>query len=187
MEAKLIDKELLGKQEKNTSLDESIRFLIPKATEMILDIRNKRDVAHVGKEIDVREMDAILLVRLSNWILSEIIRQESTLDNLEIQELINQLSQKSVPFIEVIDGDVIILHTELSAKEKTLLALFHQSPLTDSELINVVEYKNPSRFKKIILQELNSEKLIHRKGDKLFRTSKGIKFAEEKILPSISN
>ena len=55
----------------NTGLDESIRLLIPRLVRVVLDFRNKRDIAHVSVEISPNEADSILVLSSSTWIFVE--------------------------------------------------------------------------------------------------------------------
>jgi hypothetical protein len=57
----------------NTGLDDSVRFHIPNSAQLIMDVRNKRDVAHLSSVVNVNEMDSHLVLRLGSWITAEIV------------------------------------------------------------------------------------------------------------------
>ncbi len=52
---------ILGSIRKNTAFPEGLRFHVASCIEILMDIRNKRDVAHLGATVDVNEMDARLV------------------------------------------------------------------------------------------------------------------------------
>ena len=47
--------------EKNTSLHESLRFFIPRIARILLDVRNRRDVGHVGGDVNPNFPDSLLI------------------------------------------------------------------------------------------------------------------------------
>jgi hypothetical protein len=99
----------------DSSLPEGIRFHVLKLADLIFDFRNKRDVAHIGIDIDVDEMDSRLIMRMATWIISEIIREVSNLTPSESQKLIDQLTAEMYPLVEEIDGDLVVLANNLNA------------------------------------------------------------------------
>jgi len=175
---------ILGETKKNTLLTDGIRIHIPNCLNVLMDIRNKRYVGHLGNDIDVREMDAVLVYRLSAWILSEIIREERALESKYIQKIIDRLSKRKIPFIEEIDGHLLVLVNSLTAKNQVFVALYKENPINLDRLRNAVQYKNSTRFRKI-LEECQKERLIYIKEDLVHITSKGIQKAEQ-ILSSIN-
>lgn len=90
--------------EQNVQLDDSVRFHIPRAAQLIMDIRNKRDVAHLSAVVDVNEMDAHLVLRVGAWLVAELLRLESTLDPMEVQSLLDSLTVTHAPLVEIFDG-----------------------------------------------------------------------------------
>lgn len=79
---------ILNRARNNPSLPDGLRFHVAKCSEILMDIRNRRDVAHLGTVINVDEMDAHLVMRLAAWILAEIVREESNLSAQDAQALI---------------------------------------------------------------------------------------------------
>jgi len=80
--------EILNRVRNNSSLPDGLRFHVAKCGQILMDIRNRRDVAHLGTVINVDEMDAHLVMRLAAWILAEIVREESNLSAQDAQALI---------------------------------------------------------------------------------------------------
>lgn len=66
---------IINRVSNNTKLPQGIRFFIPQFTKILLDIRNKRDVAHVGGEVNPNYSDSLLVSNCADWILVELIRK----------------------------------------------------------------------------------------------------------------
>ena len=57
-----------------TTLPHSMRILVPRVLPGIYDVRNNRNVGHVGGDVDPNHMDATLCLQHLRWILGELIR-----------------------------------------------------------------------------------------------------------------
>ena len=166
----------------NTALDESLRFHIPNSAQLVMDVRNKRDVAHLSAIADVNEMDSHLVVRLGSWLVAEIVRLEAGLPSEEIQRIVDSLSSRHVPLVEVFDGETVVVAPSLSAREKTVLALYncYPSPCDATKLRGSVKYGNVTRFGEI-LQVLDHQGLVHLKGSNVYLTRLGATATESLI------
>jgi hypothetical protein len=163
----------------DTSQDDSVRMHIPHAAELVMDIRNKRDVAHLATVVDVNEMDSQVVLRLASWIVAEIVRLEAGLGHKEIQALIDSLTVKSIPLVEVFDGDAIVVAPHLSATERALVGLYHSypDPCAVSSLRASVKYANATRFR-ILLEALEKKGFVHIKADQAYLTRLGVDAVE---------
>jgi predicted transcriptional regulator len=167
----------------DTSLPDSLRFQIRKILDTLFDFRNKRDVAHLGLDIDVNEMDARYIMSASSWILAEIIRLETSLPTRDCQNLIDKVTIKSIPLVEEIEGQLVILNNKLDVKEETLLVLYHLHPENckiDNLFMNV-NYQNKSRYVDDLLKKYKEERLILIKDGAVNLTRLGISFVEQNI------
>src|SRR5262249_53121213 len=54
--------------------DRSIRVLIPRTLLTLYEVRNNRNVGHVGGDVDPNMMDATLVFAAASWVLAELIR-----------------------------------------------------------------------------------------------------------------
>jgi hypothetical protein len=165
------------------SLPEGLRFHVLKCSELLLDIRNKRNVAHLGNLLNVDEMDSKLVMRLVKWILAEIIREEYAVNPKEIQGIIDSLSVKEIPLIEEIDGDLVIVGTELKTDQRALIVLYHSypKPIPINTLRFVTKYKNSTRFRDEIIEEKIKEGLVHLKHENVYLTAKGCAWVEKYV------
>lgn len=167
----------------DTSIPDGLRFQLLKCLDILFDVRNKRDVAHLGDILDVNEMDSRLVMRLAFWSLAEIIREESNLPKDKIQELIDSLSAKTFPIVEEINGDIVILSSNLKTDKKVLVALYHKysEPINQDELYEIVGYSSKGMFKSYVLDNLSNDSFIHISSDNVYLTEKGIAWIEQNI------
>lgn len=163
----------------NTALSDSVRFHLPSSAQLIMDVRNKRDVAHLSAVLDVNEMDSHLVVRLGSWMVAEIVRLEAGLAPDEVQRIVDSLSTKYVPLVEVFDGETVVVAPSLSAAQKVLVALYYSYPTSCdvAALRASVKYGNVTRFRGI-LQMLDREGRVHLKVNEVYLTRLGIVDAE---------
>lgn len=131
--------------ENETSLSDSLRFLIPRAAYgMIYDLRSKRNAVHV-KEIDPTSIDVSLAVAGASWIIAEFLRLYHVSDDKAVAQAMLALTRTSIPLIEAIDGEVFV-GRPVAAKYELLLLLAHARPagLTRTELGTAVKCSQPS-------------------------------------------
>ncbi len=165
----------------DTSLPESIRFHILKLADLILDFRNKRNVAHPG-DIDVNEMDSNFVIQAANWIIAELIRIETQMTPSDAQSEIKKIIERKVPVIEEIDGRLKCLNPKLSAKEKALVFCYQKYPqkIALDNLVDWMDYSNKGMLRKELL-------VLHKDGRLDFRndfaqlTKRGLLWVEKNI------
>ncbi len=175
---------IVKRVENDTSLPDGHRFHVRRAADLLLDVRNKRAVAHLGSDVDVNRMDAELVLRLCSWILAEMVREFGQADPDAAQTLIDKITAEQLPWIEEVDGDLLVLAMELSAADRTLLALHHAQPnsMPIGDLREMVGYKNSSEFKTKVLAGLAKNRRIHLKNGAASITSNGIGEIETTIV-----
>lgn len=167
----------------DASLAEGIRFHVRRCADLLLDVRNKRDVAHPGVTIDVREMDSKLVMRLASWSLAEIIREESGLPVSDVQQLVDRLSATQFPLVEEIGGELVVVAKNLTTREQALVALYHAfpDPVPLQHLQRAVKYKRAPRFKQM-MQEEDSKGVVHFQDDLVYLTrARGVPWVEKNI------
>ena len=141
----------------------SLRILIPRLLPSLYEVRNNRGVGHTGGDVDPNHMDALFVYQSASWVLAELVRIYHQTSLEEAQDSVDRLVEKHVPIVWLLpDGRKRILDPSLSMHEKMLVALYHSPSLSmqDSELIEVVEYSNPSVFRSSILRNAHRQALI---------------------------
>lgn len=167
--------------EQNTTLPDSLRFQIPRLAELILDFRNKRNVAHLGK-INVNEMDSTFVLHAANWIIAELIRSETQMSPDDAQEEIKKIIERKVPIVEEIGGRLKCLDTNLDVKRKVLVFCYQKFPsgISLDDLFNWTEYSNRGVLRKQ-LADLNKDGRIDFRNDVARLTKKGLIWVEKNI------
>jgi len=164
------------------AMPDSYRSHLTTCTELLMDVRNRRDVAHLGAAIGVNEMDTYLVMRVAAWSIAEIVRVEAALPPAGAQSLIDSLAEKVIPLVEEIGGDLIVLASDLPASARALVALYAKSPtpIDVKSLQRAVGYQNSTRFRRLIEVEA-AERRVHLKGDQVLLTQKGMRWVEENV------
>lgn len=182
MDGRLDRSKITSTVKQDTSLPEGIRFHVRRCADLLMDVRNKRDVAHLGEQIDFYEMDTHLVMRLAAWSLSEILREEAGLASSQIQALIDRMSATHFPLVEELDGELVVVATHLPAGEQALVGLLHSYPdaLSMDELFAAIQYQNKSRFKSLV-EEHAKHGRVHINGGNARLTEKGVAWTEENV------
>jgi hypothetical protein len=170
-------------QTPSSSADDTFRVHIPRSLRLIYDLRNKRDVAHLGTGVNPNFSDASLVLACASWVVSEIVRVCHRCDVNTAQSIVNSLVQRRTPLIWT-EGDIVrVLNPSLSYKDKVLLILYHLQPewVDDGRLFEWVEYSNASAFRKKVLSALHGEAMIHFKDGKAKILPPGSAYVEQEL------
>jgi hypothetical protein len=165
--------------------DTTFRIHIPRTLRLIYDLRNKRDVAHLGSSISPNFTDASLVLMSVSWVVSEIVRVSHKCSIQEAQRIVNSLVQRRSPLIWEEEDFVRVLDPSLPFRDQVLLILHHFQPqwIDEQKLFDSVEYSNISVFRKNILNSLHKEALIQYKSRKAKILPTGNKYVEEVLHP----
>lgn len=169
-------------QTQKSEYPESIRILIPRVAKAMYDFRSKRGGAH-KIEIDHQYIDAHLNVQTSRWIVAEFLRVygdgDVELDTLEAQ--VQQLATRSIPLVEEFpNGDVMVLQETDSAKEESLMVLYHYYPdrVSLDRLDEILSSKDRNNINMNLKNAQNRDKYVHSGDDGYILTEKGRKYIE---------
>jgi hypothetical protein len=166
--------------------DRSIRVLIPRTLLTLYEVRNNRNVGHVGGDVDPNMMDATVVFALASWVLAELIRIYHAVSTDEAQEAVDALSERKLPLVWSPGGDLKrVLDTSLSASDQTLVIL-HQSVgwANEQDLFNSVEYSNASVYRGKVIGKLHKERMIEydKAGRRARISPKGSAYVEKEIV-----
>ena len=87
------------KLEEDSSLPRSFQILIPRLLPAIYEVRNNRNVGHIGGDVDPSHMDATFVLNSCNWIMAELVRVLHGLTVSSAQSLTDNLAENRIPFI----------------------------------------------------------------------------------------
>lgn len=91
---------IINRLPNNTKLPNTIKFFIPRLIRVILDVRNKRDVAHVGGEVNPNYSDSLFIVHSVDWILTEIVRHYHSCSIDQAAAIVSTINENQVPIID---------------------------------------------------------------------------------------
>lgn len=162
----------------------SVRILIPRMLVPLYEIRNNRNVGHVGGDVDPSHMDALCVVSMAKWILAELVRLFHAVDTGAATIVVESLIEREVPVIWEADGQRRVLQPGLSTRDKVLLLLYATpEAVKDADLMSWIEYGHVSRFRSNILGQAHSDRLVEYNAKTRFvRLSPlGMKYVEENL------
>lgn len=146
--------------ENKTALPRGLRILAARLIPAIYEVRNNRDVGHIGGDVASNRIDATLAISAVDWLLSEMIRVFHAMEISDAQAVIDALSQRRSPVIWEGGNIKRILDPSMQARDQALV-LLDQSATWENveELRKWCDYKNSANFRKIV-QRLHDSKQV---------------------------
>ncbi|MDB4919500.1 hypothetical protein [Mucilaginibacter sp.] len=161
------------KLENNAGVPRSFQILIPRMLPALYEIRNNRNVGHVGGDVDPNLMDAQAVTSMCSWVMGELIRVLHNIPVSQAQSMVDSISSRKMPLVWTIGDVKRVLNPSTSLKDQILLLIGVDSTQTNiDDLFRWIEYKNKAYF-------LNTLRSLHR--SRLIELSTDGKFVE--ILP----
>ncbi|MBP8001976.1 MAG: hypothetical protein KA314_03945 [Chloroflexi bacterium] len=185
--SQLDSEKIINRLPNNVSLPNTLRFFIPRLIRVILDVRNKRDVAHVGGEVNPNYSDSIFVIHAVDWILTELVRHYHSCPIDQAAAIVSTINEIQIPIIDEFEGFIRVLDTSLKTSDKVLVILYSKQPnkISEQELRKWVEYKNSTNFRDKVLFALHKEAFIHYDNSFCSLTRKGILYVEKNIPSNI--
>jgi hypothetical protein len=154
-------KAVVAAAQQDTALAPTLRQQIPQSVELMMDFRNNRNSAHLGA-IEASYTDAATVMALASWVIAEIVRLETSKPPAEVQALVDALSQRQLPLVQMVGDTPVVLDPKLTAGERALVLLFYTgAPVPTEALRKWAEYGNATRWRISVLGDLRRDKLIH--------------------------
>lgn len=114
---------ILGTLASSGHTSDSVRLHIPRSLNVIYDIRNKRDAAHLADGISPNVQDSSLVVAIVAWVLAEFVRLLCASDPDEAHDVINALVERDIPVVQEFDGFPVVLRT-IGVSDRALVLLY---------------------------------------------------------------
>lgn len=147
--------------EHHTAALRSVRIQIPRMIIALYEIRNNRNVGHVGGEVDPNHMDALCVLQMSKWIVAELVRVLHDLPVDQASDLVEALVEREVPLIWKVNGKRRVLDPKMSMLNKTLLLLHGcTGAVSEKDLLSWVEYSNAGVYRRDVLRKAHQRKLL---------------------------
>jgi hypothetical protein len=148
--------------EKHTSAPRSVRIQIPRMVVALYEIRNNRNVGHLGGEVDPNHMDSLCVLQMSKWIVAELVRVLHQMPVDEAAELVETLVEREVPLVWKIAGKRRVLDPSMAITDKTLLLLHGCSgAVAESALADWAEHGGVlAHFRRDVLKKQHKRKML---------------------------
>jgi hypothetical protein len=177
----------LGKADKNV-FPQSVRLGIPRVLVGLYDIRNNRDVGHVGGDVDANHMDATYVLHAAQWVMAELVRLFHDADVVVATKVVDALVDRTVPIIWEVGGKRRISDPSMKLADKTLLLLYGSAAgVTDAVLASDLKHARLRDYKKV-LRTLDAQVMVEYDEETglVIISPKGEKCVEENLLPTLS-
>lgn len=174
----------ISKVEGRSDLPESIRLLIPRAIRVLYDHRSRRGGAHGSFEPN--PMDCTLVIAIADWVLSELVRLYCITDPDHAMKFIMGIRSKTVPVVERIEGDYVVLQKGASARQEIGLILYSRYPerTTTGQLKKWIPNHSPANIS-LSLGNMRKAKLVHSNAEGAVLTAAGIRAIEEEVVSTL--
>jgi len=167
--------------------DRSLRILIPRMLPVLYEVRNNRNVGHVGGDVDPNHMDATTVYTMASWLLAELIRIFHGVSTKEAQETVDALVERKSLLVWAVGNKKRVLDPKMPAKDQALV-LLHQTPawIAQKELAEWVEYSSSAMFGTRVLKPLHDQRLIEwdRTAGRARISPLGVADVEKRLLKS---
>jgi hypothetical protein len=170
--------------ERNTGVPRSLQLQIPRLLIALYEVRNGRNVGHVGGDVDPNHMDANLVVGMAQWLMAELVRLFHGVSTQEATAAVESLIERRVSLLWRVGDRLRVLNGALSYRDKAFLVLYGMaSPIKAKDLVASVEYSNASVFRKNVLVPAHKAALIdfNRATDEVCLSPLGVRYIEENI------
>jgi hypothetical protein len=169
---------------KQPHVPHSFQILIPRMLPALYDVRNNRNVGHVGGDVNPNHMDSVAVLSMANWIMGELVRVFHNLSTREAQQLVDALAEVRLPVIWTgEDGVKRVLQPELKLHEQLLLLVAVSIPdVTSKQLIEWIEHDN-TKYVLRTIRNLHKKRNLEftEKTDKIRILPPGSKAVQELI------
>ncbi len=147
--------------ESATGVPRSVRIQIPRMIVALYEVRNNRNVGHVGGDVDPNHMDAVCVLQMSKWIVAELIRMlhEQSVD--EAAALVEALVEREVPLVWKVGDKMRVLDPDLSYKDTTMVLLHAVTgSVAEADLFAWTEHPNVSNYRRDVLRKEHKSRLL---------------------------
>ena len=161
--------------------DRSLRILIPRILPALYEIRNNRNVGHVGGDVVANKMDAVFCRESCAWVVAELIRVFHDVSTSEAQQIVDSLVERVTPLVWEVGEVKRVLAPGMKASDRTLV-LLHSSPgwVVIADLKKWVKYQ--ANFRRQVLDPLFDKLLVEISGENVMISPLGARYVERELL-----
>lgn len=148
------------KLENHTNVSRSFQILLPRMLPPLYEVRNNRNVGHVGGEVDSNSMDSAVVMAMCSWIMGELIRVLHNMKIEEAQKAVDLITNRKIPLVWETQRVKRVLDTKMKLKDQILLLVAsNQSETSTTELFIWLDYANKKYYWQT-LRELHKKRLL---------------------------
>ena len=155
-----------------------------KALRLIYKFRSQRGAIHIDPVYTANELDSTLVLSLSRWVMSDLLRVFWSGNPSEVANTIRAIVRYPVPSVFEIDGRSFVLRTDCTVEEELLLLLHNagEAGLSRAE-IGKSAMKSASAVTKTLRSLCSSDRrqVVKRKSGEYLLTPNGVKRLHEEI------
>jgi hypothetical protein len=147
--------------EKNKNVPRSFQILIPRMLPPLYEIRNQRNVGHVGGDVNPNHMDSTAVLSMTSRIMAELVRVLHNLPTLDdAQTLVDSLVERRTPLIWQSSNMKRVLNPKMAVRDQIIvLAASVGGEVSVDNLLKWTEASTKPYLKKL-LNELHDGRLI---------------------------
>src|SRR5690606_11166325 len=124
-----------------SSMPRSFQILIPRMLPPLYEIRNNRNVGHVGGDVDSNLMDSNAVLAMCSWIMGELIRVLHNTSIEEAQKIVDFVSNRKIPLIWETENIKRVLNPKISLSNQILLLIASNNSKTNiDDLLEWLDY-----------------------------------------------
>lgn len=163
----------------------SLCIQIPKALIAAYEIRNNREIGHVGSDVNPNRMDAEFLLRSAKWMVAELIRQFANLTVEDAQTVVEAVTERSHSLVWEHKDFKRVLNPSLKTKDKILVLTYVAGGTAAvSDLTKWSDYSSATRLRADVLRDLHTKAFVHfdRSADEVHLLPPGLVRVERELL-----
>lgn len=146
--------------ENNAGVPRSFQILIPRILPALYEIRNNRNVGHVGSDVDPDFMDSSAVLAMASWIMAELVRVYHGLSTEEAQRVVDNLAERRIPLVWKSGAIRRVLNPGLHLKDQILILVGSAARrVTAEEIFTWTGYNKRGYFNKL-LRQLHDQRLL---------------------------
>ncbi len=170
-----------------TTRREALHFC--KALRLIYKFRSQRGAIHIDPGYTANELDSTLVLSLSRWVMSDLLRIYWNGDRAVVASAIREIIRYPVPAIFEVDGRSFVLATGCSAQEEILLLLHNagEAGMGRTEIGKAVMIPAP-RVTRVLKTLISKDKRqVVKRSDGLYQlTPNGTKRVQDELSEKLS-
>ena len=155
-----------------------------KALRLIYKFRSQRGAIHIDPDYTANEIDSTLVLSLSRWVMSEVLRIFWSGNPPEVAKTIRAIVRYPVPSVFEIDGRLMVLRTDCTVEEEIVLVLHNAggAGLSRAE-IGKATVKSASAVTKALksLSSSDRRQVVKRNSGQYLLTPNGTKRVHEEV------